>query len=180
MEKIIVKNVENLTAVMNYLKNNSSMLYKQVTDITAVDWIEGQSPNDNKRTNRGNTNERFQLVYNLLSIRYNKRLQVNLFIDELTPVPSITPIFRGANWLEREVWDMFGIYFQGHPDLRRILTDYGFEGHPLRKEFPLTGYLELRYDESSKRVVSDPVEVAQEFRTFDFVSPWNPSIGHQK
>ncbi len=170
MEKIIVKNVESLTGLMNYLKNNSSMLYKQVTDITAVDWVEGISKSGERV--QSNNLARFQLVYNLLSVRYNKRLQVNLFIDELTPVPSITPIFRGANWLEREVWDMFGIYFQGHPDLRRILTDYGFDGHPLRKEFPLTGYLELRYDESSKRVVSDPVEVAQEFRTFDFVSPW--------
>ena len=116
--------------------------------------------------------ERFEVVYHLLSPRLNARLRVKVSTDEETPVPSITEIYPGANWYEREAWDMYGILFTGHPDLRRLLTDYGFEGHPLRKDFPLTGYVEVRYDDEVKRVVYEPVNLRQEFREFDFESPW--------
>ena len=127
-------------------------------DVTAVDYPE--------------RDERFEVVYHLLSLKHNQRVRVKLAADEETPVPSVTEVFNSANWLEREAWDMYGIYFSGHPDLRRLLTDYGFEGHPLRKDFPLTGYVEVRYDEDQKRVVYEPVKLSQEFRSFDFMSPW--------
>lgn len=116
--------------------------------------------------------ERFEVVYHLLSPTLNKRLRLRVTTDEVTPVPSITPVLPGANWFEREAYDLYGILFIGHPDLRRLLTDYGFEGHPLRKDFPLTGYVEVRYDDERKRVVYEPVRLAQEFRDFDFLSPW--------
>ena len=116
--------------------------------------------------------KRFEVVYHLLSPRQNQRIRVKLATDEDTPVPSATGIYPGANWFEREAYDLYGILFTGHPDLRRILTDYGFEGHPLRKDFPLTGYFEVRYDDELKRVVYEPVELKQEFRDFDFLSPW--------
>jgi NADH-quinone oxidoreductase subunit C len=116
--------------------------------------------------------ERFEVVYNLLSLTHNRRIRVKVHTDADTPVPSVTPVFSSANWWEREAWDLFGIYFINHPDLRRILTDYGFEGHPLRKDFPLTGYVEVRYDEDQRRVVYEPVKLPQEFRSFDFLSPW--------
>lgn len=115
---------------------------------------------------------RFDVVYHLLSPRQNLRVRVKLETDEATPVPSIIGVFPGASWFEREAWDMYGILFSGHPDLRRILTDYGFEGHPLRKDFPVTGFVEVRYDDVAKRVVYEPVELKQEFRNFDFLSPW--------
>jgi len=115
---------------------------------------------------------RFEVVYHLLSHRYNSRIRVKTYCDEVTPVPSITPLFPAANWFEREAYDMFGIYFSGHPDLRRILTDYGFEGYPLRKDFPLSGYVEVRYDEEKKRIVAEPLELAQQFRNFDYGSAW--------
>ncbi|HIE20639.1 MAG TPA: NADH-quinone oxidoreductase subunit C, partial [Rhodospirillales bacterium] len=115
---------------------------------------------------------RFEVVYNLLSLAHNNRVRVKIRTDEETPVPSATGVFSAANWWEREVWDLYGIYFSEHPDLRRILTDYGFEGHPLRKDFPLTGYVELRYDDEQKRVVYEPVKLTQEYRDFDFLSPW--------
>ena len=115
---------------------------------------------------------RFDVVYHLLSPRQNQRIRVKLETDEDTPVPSVTSVFPGADWFEREAYDLYGILFTGHPDLRRILTDYGFEGHPLRKDFPLTGFLEVRYDDEVKRVVYEPVELKQEFRNFDFLSPW--------
>ena len=115
---------------------------------------------------------RFEVVYNFLSIQYNSRVRVKSCLDEVTPISSLTPLFSSAAWWEREVWDMFGIFFSNHPDLRRILTDYGFTGHPLRKDFPLTGFLEVRYDDSEKRVINEPVEMTQEFRFFDFASPW--------
>jgi NADH-quinone oxidoreductase subunit C len=121
--------------------------------------------------------ERFDVVYNLLSIRYNLRVRVKVTTDEDTAVPSVTSIFSAAGWFERETWDLFGIYFDGHPDLRRIMTDYGFEGHPLRKDFPLTGYVELRYDDEQKRVVYEPVKLTQDFRSFDFLSPWEGMQG---
>jgi NADH-quinone oxidoreductase subunit C len=112
------------------------------------------------------------VVYNLLSIRQNTRVRLKVATDENTPVPSATGLFSSAGWMEREAWDLFGIYFSEHPDLRRLLTDYGFEGHPLRKDFPLTGYVEVRYDDAQKRVVYEPVKLTQDFRNFDFLSPW--------
>ena len=115
---------------------------------------------------------RFEIVYNLLSLRFNSRVRVKTYTDELTPIESVNDIFKAANWNEREVWDMYGVYFTNHPDLRRILTDYGFEGHPLRKDFPLSGYVECRYDDEVRRVVQEPVELAQEFRKFDLAAPW--------
>merc|ERR1712156_742263 len=127
-------------------------------DVTAVDWPDRPY--------------RFEIVYNFLSIQFNQRIRVKTYADEVTPIDSITPLFDSANWAEREVWDMFGVFFTNHPDLRRILTDYGFEGHPLRKDFPLSGYLECRWDDEAKRVVQEPVELAQEFRKFDLAAPW--------
>ena len=115
---------------------------------------------------------RFEVVYQLLSIDYNQRLSIKVCTDEITPIDSVTDIYCSAGWFEREVWDMFGICYTNHPDLRRILTDYGFEGHPLRKDYPLTGYSEVRYDDTQKRVISEPLELNQEFRYFDFSSPW--------
>ncbi len=115
---------------------------------------------------------RFDVVYHLLSMKQNQRVRVKLPAAEHMPVPSVTAVFSAAGWWEREAWDLYGIFFADHPDLRRILTDYGFEGHPLRKDFPLTGYVELRYDDEQKRVVYEPVKLTQEFRTFDFLSPW--------
>jgi len=116
--------------------------------------------------------ERFDVVYHLLNPRANLRVRVKLATDEVEIVPSITPVFRGADWFEREAYDLYGILFHGHPDLRRILTDYGFDGHPLRKDFPVSGFVEVRYDEERKRVVYEPVKLAQEFRSFDYLSPW--------
>ena len=116
--------------------------------------------------------ERFEVIYHFLSPRLNQRIRVKLSTDDSTPVPSITEVFRGADWFERETYDLYGVMFSGHPDLRRILTDYGFDGHPLRKDFPMTGFVEVRYDESRKRVVYEPVRLLQEFRTFDYLSPW--------
>jgi NADH-quinone oxidoreductase subunit C len=116
--------------------------------------------------------ERFEIVYHLLSLRKNRRIRVKTTTDEAAPVPSAIPVFPCANWFEREAYDMYGILFSGHPDLRRLLTDYGFQGHPLRKDFPLTGFVEVRYDDEQKRVVYEPVKLTQEFRTFDFESPW--------
>ena len=133
--------------------------YKVLMDVTAIDYP--------------TRNLRFEVVYNLLSIEYNSRIRIKTCIDEITPVSSSTPLFSSAGWWEREVWDMFGIFFTGHPDLRRILTDYGFQGHPMRKDFPLTGYTEVRYDDSEKRVITESLELSQEFRYFDFSSPWD-------
>lgn len=141
-----------------FLKLHSNGQYKQLLDLTAVDY-----PGEAKR---------FTVVYQFLSIPYNSRLRVKTRVDSLTPVLSLTPVFSSAAWWEREVWDMFGIFFSNHPDCRRILTDYGFRGHPLRKDFPLTGYSEVRYDEGEKRVISEAVEMTQEFRYFDFSTPW--------
>jgi hypothetical protein len=115
---------------------------------------------------------RFGVVYDLLSITYNSRIRVKIFVNEITSVDSIVKIFTNANWWEREVWDLYGVYFNEHPDLRRILTDYGFEGYPMRKDFPLSGYVELRYDQSKKRIVLEPIELTQEFRSFSYDIPW--------
>ena len=116
--------------------------------------------------------ERFEVVYNLLSLTHNRRIRIKLRTDEESPVPTVTGVFSSANWWERETWDLFGIWFRDHPDLRRILSDYGFEGYPLRKDFPLTGYVEVRYDDELKRIVYEPVRLTQDFRNFDFLSPW--------
>ncbi|KAI9326990.1 hypothetical protein BDR26DRAFT_876205 [Obelidium mucronatum] len=144
--------------VMTFLRDNTNTQFKQIVDICGVDFP--------TRANR------FEVVYHLLSVRYNTRIRVKTYANEVSPVPSVTPLFNGANWFEREAWDMYGIFFEGHPDLRRILTDYGFEGHPLRKDFPLTGYVEVRYDDEKKRVVAEPLELAQSFRMFEYQSPW--------
>ena len=147
-----------LYATILYLKTNNKCRFKQLIDITAVDYPEKE--------------KRFKLVYLLLSHENNLRVSINLNIDETTHVPSITKIYPSANWMEREVFDMYGVSFKDHPDLRRILTDYGFEGHPLRKDFPLTGHTEVRYSEKHKKVISEPVKLDQEYRNFDFESPW--------
>ena len=144
--------------VMTFLRDDQNCQFKQLIDVTAVDFPEREA--------------RFEVVYNLLSLRHNQRIRVKLATDENTPVESVTPVFSAANWFEREAWDMYGVFFAEHPDLRRLLTDYGFEGHPLRKDFPLTGYVEVRYDNEQKRVVYEPVSLVQDFRSFDFESPW--------
>jgi len=123
--------------------------------------------------------ERFEVVYHLLSLRHNLRLRVKVTTDEETPVPTVVGVHNSANWFEREAWDLYGIFFAGHPDLRRLLTDYGFEGHPLRKDFPLTGYVELRYDPEQQRVVYEPVKLAQDYRNFDYISPWEGMLNVQ-
>ena len=147
-----------LRRVLAYLRDDPSLLFKLLVDITAVD--------------RPEREQRFDVVYHLLSLTQNQRLRVKVMTDEDTPVPSATGVFSSAGWYERETWDLYGVMFADHPDLRRLLTDYGFEGHPLRKDFPLTGYVEVRYDDEQKRVVYEPVKLTQEFRTFDFLSPW--------
>ena len=151
-------NVENLTSTILFLKTNDKCRFKQLIDITAVDYPGRE--------------QRFKIVYLLLSHENNLRIIINVHIDETVIVPSIAKIFPSANWMEREVFDMYGVSFKGHPDLRRILTDYGFEGYPLRKDFPLTGYTEVRYSEAKKKVISEPVKLDQEYRDFDFESPW--------
>ena len=144
--------------VLAFLKRDVQCQFVCLIDICGVDY-----PSRDKR---------FDVVYHLMSPRQNMRVRVRVLTDEDTPVPSATPVYRGADWFEREAYDLYGILFSGHPDLRRLLTDYGFEGHPLRKDFPLTGFVEVRYDDESKRVVYEPVELKQEFRNFDFLSPW--------
>jgi NADH-quinone oxidoreductase subunit C len=147
-----------IVAVLTTLRDDSRCLFEVLIDLCGVDYPE--------------RSKRFDVVYHLLSPRNNQRLRVKCETDEDTPVPSVVGVFAAANWYEREAYDLFGILFSGHPDLRRILTDYGFQGHPLRKDFPLTGYVEVRYDDDLKRVVYEPVRLTQEFRSFDFESPW--------
>ena len=149
---------EDLLDVIIFLKTNSETRFKQLIDITAVDYPEREM--------------RFKLVYLFLSHENNKRIKVDFFIKENNSVTSITSIFPSANWMEREVFDMYGINFKNHPDLRRILTDYGFHGHPLRKDFPLTGHNEVRYSEDDKKVIYEPVKLEQNYRNFDYESPW--------
>jgi len=151
-------NVEDVISTILFLKTNEKCKFKQLIDITAVDYLQKE--------------KRFKIVYLLLSHENNLRIIINIKIDEKTTVPSITKIFPSANWMEREVFDMYGISFKDHPDLRRILTDYGFDGYPLRKDFPLTGHTEVRYSEEKKKVISEPVKLDQEYRNFDFESPW--------
>ena len=155
---VIYSEIENIFEVISFLKNNEKCKFKQLIDITAVDYPKRE--------------KRFQLVYLLLSHENNKRIIISSDIDEDTKVQSITSIFPAANWMEREVFDMYGILFKEHPDLRRILTDYEFEGYPLRKDFPLTGFTEVRYSEDNKKVVYEPVKLDQNYRNFDFESPW--------
>jgi len=157
-ENIIVISLKNLLIVMNFLKYHIGYQYNLLSSIAGVDLL--------------NQKYRFSVVYDLLSLTFNSRIRIKVFMDEITFVPSLVNIFVNANWWEREVWDLFGIYFDQHNDLRRILTDYGFEGHPMRKDFPLSGYIELRYDDSKKRIVTEPVQLTQEFRVFTFETPW--------
>jgi NADH-quinone oxidoreductase subunit C len=149
---------EAIVAVLTFLRDDPRCQFKLLSDLCGVDYPDRP--------------ERFEVVYNLLSLKLNQRVRVKVTTDEENSVPSATGVYRAAGWFEREAWDLFGIYFSDHPDLRRLLTDYGFEGHPLRKDFPLTGYVEVRYDEEQKRVVYEPVRLTQEFRSFDFLSPW--------
>ena len=157
-ELTIEVNWDAIVTVLTFLRDDSNCQFRQLIDICGVDY-----PGRERR---------FEVVYHLLSLRQNQRIRVKLSTDESTPVPSATGVFSAAGWWEREAWDLYGILFSGHPDLRRILTDYGFEGHPLRKDFPLTGHVEVRYDDEQKRVVYEPVKLTQEFRSFDFLSPW--------
>ena len=152
-----------LVTLLNSLRDDVAASFNQLTDLTAVDYPDRP--------------ERFEMVYQLLSMKNNMRLRILMPVDEGQTVPSVVGLFNSANWAEREVWDMFGIFFAGHPDLRRLLTDYGFEGHPLRKDFPLTGHVEVRYDDTLRRVVNEPVSLVQEFRDFDFLSPWEGMQG---
>ena len=153
---ITVKHDE-IQRALTYLRDDVNCQFKQLVDICGADYPERE--------------KRFEVVYNLLSLTHNRRVRVKVLVAG-EGVPSAVPVFSTAGWFEREVWDMYGIFFEGNPDLRRILTDYGFEGHPLRKDFPLTGFVEIRYDEEQKRVVYEPVKLAQDFRNFDFLSPW--------
>ena len=157
-EVTIYTSPEYIVPLMTFLKTHTNSQYTMLMDITAIDYPERE--------------KRFEVVYVLLSIKYNSRLIIKLSVDEVTPVPTIEGVFPSASWYERETWDMFGIFFQENKDLRRILTDYGFEGYPLRKDFPLSGYVETRYDDAQRRVVVEPLEMTQEFRLFDFSSPW--------
>jgi NADH-quinone oxidoreductase subunit C len=148
----------DLIKIVTFLRDDPACQFINIIDVTAVDWPSRE--------------QRFDVVYHFLSPRLNQRVRLKVMTDETTPVPSLINVFRGADWFERETYDLYGVLFTGHPDMRRILTDYGFEGHPLRKDFPLTGFVEVRYDDEQKRVVYDKVTLAQEFRTFDFMSPW--------
>jgi len=155
-ELTVCAEATNIVQVMTTLRDQFA--FKSLIDICGNDWPARE--------------KRFDVIYHLLSLTRNARLRVKVQADEATTVPSVIPVFEGAAWYERETWDMYGVRFAGHPDLRRILTDYGFEGHPLRKDFPVTGFVELRYDDDTKRCVYQPVQLVQEFREFDFLSPW--------
>jgi NADH-quinone oxidoreductase subunit C len=155
--------VDALPRVVEFLRNDPECEFRLLLDICGVDWPKRE--------------KRFDVVYHFLSLTRNQRIRVKVHTDEQTSVPSVAHIHRGANWFERETYDMYGVVFSDHPDLRRILTDYGFEGYPLRKDFPLTGFVELRYDDDLKRVVYQPVQLVQEFREFDFSSPWEGMSG---
>lgn len=161
-EIVIVVHPKNVFNVLKLLKDHFYNQYSCLTAISGTDYPERKN--------------RFEVAYELLSLHYNTRLRVKTFVNESTPLLSVTSLFSAANWWEREIWDLYGVFFQHHPDLRRILTDYGFQGHPLRKDFPLSGYVEVSYDEKLKRVISQPLELSQEFRSFDFRSPWSSSF----
>ena len=167
-ELLLLAPPDRLIALLTFLRDDPDCQFVCFTDITAGDYPERE--------------KRFEIVYQLLSPRKNARVRVKVSTDEATPVASAISVFPAANWYEREVYDLFGVLFDGHPDLRRLLTDYGFEGHPLRKDFPMTGFVEVRYDEEEKRVRYEPVKLTQEFRRFDFLSPWEgaPLPGDEK
>ena len=167
-ELALMADAARIREVLTFLRDDPDCQFVCFTDITAVDYPERA--------------QRFEIVYQLLSPRKNTRVRVKVATDEATPVPSAVAVFPASNWYEREIYDLFGVLFDDHPDLRRILTDYGFEGHPLRKDFPMTGFVEVRYDEEEKRVRYDPVKLTQEFRRFDFLSPWEgaPLPGDEK
>lgn len=154
----LVVEAEGVVAALTHLRDAPDCGFISFIDSTAVDYPVRE--------------KRFDIVYHLLSPRHNRRVRVKAAVAEDESMPSVITVFPCANWFEREIWDMFGVPFSGHPDLRRILTDYGFEGHPLRKDFPMTGFVEVRYDDARKRVVNEPVRLTQEFRQFDFLSPW--------
>ena len=159
----LIVTVDTVLDVLKYLRDDAACAFTQLIDVCGVDYPERA--------------ERFDVVYHLLSMTQNQRVRVKLSVDEKTAVPSATDLFDSACWFEREAFDLYGILFSGHPDLRRLLTDYGFEGHPLRKDFPTTGFLEVRYDEVEKRVVYEPTTLTQGYRDFDFLSPWdNPNV----
>jgi NADH-quinone oxidoreductase subunit C len=157
-ELTVTAKAADIVKVATFLRDDPACQFICIIDVTAVDWPARE--------------QRFDVVYHFLSPRLNQRIRVKCATDETTPVPSLIEVFRGADWFERETYDLYGVLFTGHPDMRRILTDYGFEGHPLRKDFPLTGFVEVRYDDEQKRVVYDKVRLNQEFRSFDFLSPW--------
>lgn len=163
-EMVVHSTADKLVGLLAFLQSDGNCLFRQLVDITVVDYPSRE--------------QRFEVVYSLLSLKWNRRVRVKLWVDEDTPVPSVVSLFSSAGWYEREAFDMYGVFFNGNPDLRRILTDYGFDGYPLRKDFPLTGYVEMRYDEEQKRVVYEPVELRQEFRNFDFLSPWEGPEGY--
>ncbi|MEM7745066.1 MAG: NADH-quinone oxidoreductase subunit C [Pseudomonadota bacterium] len=154
----LVASIGQLRGLVTHLRDNAACAFTTLIDLTAIDWPERE--------------DRFEVVYHFLSMPQNQRVRVKVTVGESEIVPSISDLHPSANWFEREVFDMYGVMFSGHPDLRRILTDYGFRGHPLRKDFPTTGYTEVRYDETQKRVVYEPVSLVQEYRQFDFMSPW--------
>ena len=163
-DQIVIKvPVAKVADTLASLRDDNYAAFNQLSDLTAVDYPERP--------------DRFEMVYQLLSMKNNMRMRVLAAVGEGQAVPSMTSVYSAANWAEREAWDMFGIFFAGHPDLRRLLTDYGFEGHPLRKDFPLTGHVEVRYDDTQRRVVNEPVSLVQEFRDFDFLSPWEGMQG---
>ncbi len=185
----IVTTPDNLINVLTFLKKNTFFQFKTLSDICVVDWLEKRNIKDletspissTKRMKRIlNQSKRFEVIYNLLSVTRQKRIFVKVYVDAMDTLPTATTTFRVANWWEREVWDMYGIFFKNHPDLRRILTDYGFEGFPLRKDFPLSGYTEVVYDDDKKRVVTEAIELAQEFRHFEFNSPWENQLATNK
>jgi len=157
-ELTITAQAAEIVKVVTFLRDDPRCRFVNIIDVTAVDYPARE--------------QRFDVVYHFLSPYQNTRIRVKVMTDEATPVASIYSVFPGAEWFEREVWDLYGVMFTGHPDMRRLLTDYGFEGHPLRKDFPLTGFVEVRWDDEQKRVVNEPVRLAQEFRNFDFLSPW--------
>ncbi|MCK9915225.1 NADH-quinone oxidoreductase subunit C [Microbacteriaceae bacterium K1510] len=157
-ELTVLARAADIVKVATFLRDDPACQFVCIIDVTAVDWPGRE--------------QRFDVVYHFLSPRLNQRIRLKVQTDEVTPVPSLIDVFKGADWFERETYDLYGVLFTGHPDMRRILTDYGFQGHPLRKDFPLTGFVEVRWDDEQKRVVYDKVQLAQEFRNFDFLSPW--------
>ena len=159
---IIYAKLESLLFILQILHKHTLFQYKILSDICVVDFLD--------------KNWRFEVNYILLSLKYNSRIRIKIYTDELTAIDSCTTLYKNACWFEREIWDMFGIFFKNNPDLRRILTDYGFEGYLLRKEYPLVGFFELRYDEVLKKIIYEPLEMSQEFRSFDFKNPWVPLV----